>query len=378
MGGQVIRNAAGVQEALQAACNRRELLILATPYLRVDSHFVRLEGNELHVAATMTRDDAMYGLKSNDLHMRFPHHTAFLEGKTELKGFGIAEGRRTLRLAIPATLQDDELRGAYRVDRVGKVTCTYSTRKYDLQTASLTNISTTGARLHAFRDFTEEELRMGDSMSVTIPLLETVRINSPAKVKHIHTRSFGVEFEPPLGGTLLENLSRWIFQKREEDREREARRGVETAAPGEAQRSLANQVTPKRGIVVLSGDAELEGQLREVLEAIQPVSRVPSPGGQGIKEALTLNPALLIVHVASLSLDERRRLKTLLENLSTKVPFILLGTSVDPSALMELGTEVKAACVYQFSAQRGAFFQRLVQGILRRHGAEAGPAPEEG
>ncbi len=377
MGGQVIRNAAGVQEALAAACNRRELLILATPYLRVDSHFVRLEGHELHVAATMTRDDAMYGLKSDDLHLRFPHHTAFLEGKTELLGFGISEGRRTLRLKLPSTLQDDELRGAYRVDRVGKVTCTYSTRKYDLQTASLTNISTTGARLHAFRDFTDEELRLGDSMSVTIPLLETVRINSPAKVKHLHMRSFGVEFEPPLGGTLLENLSRWIFQKREEDREREARRGVETAAPGEAQRSLANQITPKRGIVVLTLDVELERQLREVLESLQPVTRVASPGGQGIKEALALNPALLIVHVTGLSLDERRRLKTLLEGLSAKVPFILLGTAVDPSSLMELGNEVKAACVYQFSAQRGAFFQRLVQGILRRHGAEAGLAPEE-
>lgn len=377
MGGQVIRNAAGVYEALQAACNRRELLILATPYLRVDSHFVRMEGNELHVAATMTRDDAMYGLKSNDLHMRFPHHTAFLEGKVELKGFGISDGRRTLRLSLPGTLQDDELRGAYRVDRVGKVTCTYSTRKYDLQTASLVNISTTGGRLHAFKDLTEDELRMGDSLSVTIPLLETIRVNSPAKVKHLHMRSFGVEFEPPLSGTLLENLSRWIFQKREEDRERESRRGVETAAPGDSQRSLANQLTPKRGIVVLSPDAELEGQLREVLEALQPVARVSSPGGQGIKEALAVNPALVIIHVASLSLDERRRFKTMLEGLAMKVPFILLGTSVDPSALMELGNEVKAACVYQFSAQRGAFFQRLVQGILRRHGTEAGPPAEE-
>ncbi len=377
MGGQVIRNAAGVFEALQAACNRRELLILATPYLRVDSHFVRMEGNEVHVAATMSRDDAMYGLKSNDLRMRFPHHTSFLEGKTELKGFGLSDGRRTLRLVIPGTLQDDELRGAYRVDRVGKVTCTYSTRKYDLQTASLVNISTTGARLHAYKDFTEDELRMGDSMSVTIPLLETIRINSPAKVKHIHMRSFGVEFEPPLGGPLLESLSRWVFQKREEDREREARRGIETVNPGDAQRSLASQLTPKRGIVLLSSDATLEAQLHESLDVLQPVTRVASPGGQGVKEALALNPALLIFHVASLSLDEKRRLKTLLEGLAAKVPFILLGMAVDPSALMELGNEVKAACVYQFSASRGAFFQRLVQGILRRHGAEAGPVPEE-
>ncbi len=376
MTGHVIRNAAGVYEALQSACNRRELLILVTPYLKVESHFVRLEGDEVHVAATMSHDDAMYGLKSSELHFRFPHLTAFLDGKTELKGFGLAEGRRTLRLKIPALLEDDELRGAYRVDRVGKVSCTFSTRKFDLQTGNLVNLSTTGARLLAFRDITEEELRAGDDVSVTIPLLETLRINSPAKVRHVHLRSFGVEFSPPLGGVLLENLSRWIFQKREEDREREARRGVETA--GEAQRSLAAQATPKRGIVLLSGDARLESDLKEVLEVLQPVVRVSSPGSQGVREMLALNPALAILHVPTLGLDDRRRIKTVLEGVTTKVPFILLGTGVEPSVLMEFGTDVKAACVYQFNAQRGMFFQRLVHGILRRHGVEAGVAEEPG
>lgn len=373
MAGQVIRNAAGVQEALQAACNRRELLILVTPYLKVESHFVKLDGQELHVAATMSHDDAMYGLKSSELHFRFPHLTAFLDGRTELKGFGLAEGRRTLRLKVPALLEDDELRGSYRVDRVGKVSCTYSTRKYDIQTANLVNLSTTGARLLAFRDFGEDEMRVGDDVSVTIPLLEALRINSPAKVRHVHLRSFGVEFSPPLGGVLLENLSRWIFQKREEDREREARRGVETA---EVQRALAIQATPRRGIVLLSGDAALEGELREVLEALQPVTRVGSPGGQGVREMLALNPALAIFHVPALGLDDRKRMKTVLEGLASRLPIILLGTGVDPSALMEFGNEVKAACVYQFNAQRGMFFQRLVQGILRRHGLETGPAEE--
>ncbi len=71
MAGNLIRNAESILEIFQRACNRRELLILATPYLRVDSHFVRMEGNEVHVAATMSRDDAMYGLKSNALRMRY-------------------------------------------------------------------------------------------------------------------------------------------------------------------------------------------------------------------------------------------------------------------------------------------------------------------
>src|SRR5262249_34567680 len=154
------------------------------------------------------------------------------------------------------------------------------------------------------------------------------------KVRHTHGRSFGLEFSPPLGGELLNTLNRWIFQKREEDRDREARRGVETAKPGEGQKALAAQVTPPRGIALVGGDEALEAQLREVLASLQPVLRVQGAGGQVLKEALSLNPALIIFHVADLGLDSKRRLKTMLENLSQKCPFVLLGTGVDPSQLM--------------------------------------------
>lgn len=376
MAGHIIRNAAGIEEVLRSACTRRELLILATPYLKVESNFLRMDGGEVHVAATMGRDDAVYGLKSPDLRMRFPHGTVFLEGHTELRGFGLHEGRRTLRLKAPVALQEDELRGAYRVERVGKVTCTWSTRKFDLQTASLVNISTTGARLHAFKDYSDEELRSGDDVSITIPLGEGIRINSPAKVRHVHMRSFGIQFTPPLTGELLAALNRWVFQKREEDRERELRRGVEVRSDTEAARSLLHQVTPARGIALVGGDAALESQLQDALEHVQPVQRVTSTGSQGLKEALALHPVLIILHVADLGLDTRRRLKTMLDGLAQKTPFVLLGTGVDASALMELGTEVKAACVYQFSAQRGPFFQRLIQGVLRRHGVETEPVEE--
>jgi hypothetical protein len=47
---------------------------------------------------------------------------------------------------------------------------------------------------------------------------------------------------------------------------------------------------------------------------------------------------------------------------------MMLGTAeVEMSPLLELGTELKAAATYQWQPGRGAFFQRLVQGILRRH-----------
>ena len=134
MTGNLIRNPETITEIFKRACERRELIILVTPYLRFESSFLRHEGAEFHAAATMGREDAMYGLRSSDLRMRFPHGVSFLEAPTALKGFGIADGRKTLRLAVPEVLHEEDHRGAYRVDRVGRVPVTFSTPKYDLVT----------------------------------------------------------------------------------------------------------------------------------------------------------------------------------------------------------------------------------------------------
>jgi hypothetical protein len=89
-----------------------------------------------------------------------------------------------------------------------------------------------------------------------------------------------------------------------------------------------------------------------------------------MKEALASSPALVCFHIASTGLDERRRLKTLVEMLGTKVPFVFLGTLPDSTPLFDLGTEMRAAAVYDLGSRPGPFFQRLIQGILRRQAAE--------
>jgi hypothetical protein len=98
-----------------------------------------------------------------------------------------------------------------------------------------------------------------------------------------------------------------------------------------------------------------------------------------LKEAFNQKPALVLYHVPSLSLDERRRLKPLVETFQGRVPFLLVGTSVDGGALLELGSELKAAASIVFNPERGTFFQRLIQGILRRtyEGGEGPMAPRE-
>ncbi|WP_306589953.1 PilZ domain-containing protein [Geothrix sp. 21YS21S-4] len=376
MTGHLIRNPETIEEIFKRACDRRELLILVTPYLRFESSFLRLEGGDLQAAATMGREDATYGLRNADLRMRFPHGVSFLEGATQLKGFGIAEGRRSLRLAIPELLQEEDHRKAYRVERVGRVPVTFSTPKYDLVTGTLVDISTTGARVFSTRDFGQGELQPGDDMAVTIPLTEAIRINTRVKVRHVHGRTFGVEYRPQLDERVLHPLSRWVFERREEDLERIARRGVETAAPGEG--GKAEPPRPK-GLVLVSGDGALETCLQNLLGGLQPLRRVASTVS-ALKEALGQNPALILYHLPTLGLDERRRLKAMAELTQGRVPLLLLGTAgVEGGPLLELGGEHKAAVSIVFNPERGTFFQRLVQGVLRRtyEGGESPMAPVE-
>ena len=370
MSSHLIRNPEVVLDIFQRACDRRELIILVTPYLRFESSFLRLGEGEFHAAATMGREDALYGLRSPDLRMRFPHGVSFLEAPTQLRGFGICDGRRSLRLTLPEALLDQDHRGAYRVDRVGRVPVTFSTPKYDLVIGTLVDISTTGARIFSTRDFQDGELVPGQDMAVTINLTETIRINTRVTLRHVQLRTFGVEFRPRLDEDVLHLLSRWVFEKREEDLERLNRRGVETAGASGPNRILSQAPT---GLLLVSGDPHLEEALRNLLGALQPLARV-GPTISALREAYARRPALALLHVPGLSLDARRRLKLLVEPLQGKVPFLLVGTGVEGGALLELGQEVRAAASIVYAPERATFFQRLVQGVLRRT-YEGGESP---
>ena len=377
MAGNLIRNSDTIADIFRRACERRELMILVTPYLRFESSFVKFDGAEVQVVATMGREDATYGLRNSGLKMRFPHGVSFLEAPTELKGFGMHDGRRTLRLALPELLHDEDHRGSYRVDRVGRVPVTFSTPKYDLVMGTLVDVSTTGGRIYSTRDFIEGELEIGAEMAVTIPLTEQIRINTKVKLRHVHGRTFGIEFRPQLDDTLLNPLSRWIFEKREEDLERIARRGVDTAQPG-AQGPKVIATGQPSGLLLISGDTAMEEIMQGLLGGLQPLTRV-APNMAAIKDALNLKPALVLYHLPSLSLDERRRLRPMVEPIQGRVPFILLGTGMEGGALLELGNELKATVSIVFNPERGTFFQRLVQGVLRRtyEGGESPMAPRE-
>ncbi len=368
--GHVGVSAAGeIQGILAQACAHRELMILVTPYLRFESNFLKMEEGALHARVTMGAEDAMFGLRSDDLRFRFPHATRFLEGKTRLLGFGMVEGRRSLKLEIPKALQDDDQREAYRAERVGRIEVTYSTPRFEIRTGLLANLSTTGARIYSTQEKLDVLFEIGNPMTVTIPVADDIKLNCPAVVRWIQGRALGLEFVPILPEPVLTPLSRWVFQRREEDKDR--------------LRSLGAPLSPAPtsgagGLVLVSTSAELEEGLRNYLVDLPPLRRIPLTMA-AVKEVVMAHPALLLFHLPSLGLDERKRLRTLVDVLPPRQPFLLVGTGVEAAGLMELGTELKASAALVLGPKPGPFFQRLIQGVLRRHyeGGEGVLAPRE-
>jgi len=363
-----IKDQSDIRELLVQACVRRELIILATPYLRFESSFVALEENELHVLATMSRDDAAFGLKTSDLKIRFPQGLGFFEASVQLLGLGLHEGRRTVRLSVPRNVQENDQRVAYRVERLGKVEVTFSTPRADLYTATLLDVSTSGARIHTRVDLPEGAMYAGDPIRVSIPLNNDIRIEGGARVRHMRGRSVGLQYQPELGVEVLEPLSRWVFLRREEERERMARR-LEQAVWSEPQGNGIAELS----ILLISADPDLEQELKEALAGVRPLTRL-APAAQALKDALAAKPSLAIFHVGGAGLDERRRLKTLLEIAQRKVPTLLLGTEVDGATLFELASEWKASSAMSWNHGRGPFLERLVRGMIRRH-MDSGEGP---
>jgi len=369
---ETIKKADEIQGILQQACSRRELLILATPYLRFQSAFVGIKDGELHIQATMSREDAMFGLRGPDLDLRFPDGLGFYEAKVEMLGLGMLDGRRTVRLALPRALHEKDQRKSYRAERVGRIVVTYSTLKGDLAQGSLVDISSTGARLHAQRDLDPAHIGPGTTLLLSVPLSQEIQIEARAEVRHVGARSIGLVFRPGLPAAVDQPLSRWIFLRREEERERLAQR------MDVQDRSSRPKALGPTGILLVSNDPELEEALGAFLRPIQPLIRLPF-SAQAVKDALAAGPPLVIFHVHGTNLDERRRTKALVELTAGKVPILILGTQVDGTSLFELSGEWKASSAMVWTPSRGLFLQRLAQGIIRRHtrGGDSPMAPSE-
>ena len=351
MGRYSIQDKHEVRKILRQACARRELLILATPFMHFESTFISLSKDELLVGAAMGEEEATYGLRVADLKVRFPHGTGFLEAQVRMQGLGDWQNTRVVRLTIPETLQDDDHRAAYRVERVEPVEVTYLLPEATPQTGRLRNISTTGLRLELPEAFSASELKIGQILNFSIPLTKEITISHAGRIRYVRGGTLGAEFTPMLDEAVLQPLSRWVFVRKEED---------------QSLREHALKINPDGVLLLVSHQAELEQALAAVLVGLPPIQRV-APNLQALQEGLAQSPSLLILHIDGADLALAPSLRRMAAYLAGHWPFLLLGTGLDNAPLFELGTELKATSSYLLGPTSGTFFHRLVGGILRRH-----------
>ena len=348
--------AAEVRRILEGACFNRELLILSTGRGRFESHFIAVDAGAIHVAPTMSGEDVVYELRSEELGLRFPAGSRFLEGRTRLLGHGMAEGRRTLRMAIPAELLDDENRRGHRVTRTGRVEVSFHTKRFDLRAGQLMDISTGGLRIHAQGLNLEEELTLGDHIAITVPLDSRLRFDAKGVVRWVAGRNVGLEFEPALERGTLNALARWVFLRREEERD-QAQPSVRTP--------VAAPVKAPGDIVLVSANGDLDEPMRDALAGLGNLVRI---GGalQDLKAALAREPAIIMLHAKASGLDDRRRLKAMVEAVDGACITLLLGTDMEPSQLFKLASDLNLPFSFGFRPGVAPFFTRLVRGLINR------------
>jgi hypothetical protein len=201
---------------------------------------------------------------------------------------------------------------------------------------------------------------LDDLIHVAFTLADGIQVNTKVKVRHVREKLLGAEFRPLLEGPLLDNLSRWVFQRREEDVLAQGRVAVAKDAGSAAGEACAE-------LVLVSSSQELQERLAGLLGGALPPLRRVAPTIQSVRDLGPSGKRLVLLHADSATWEARKRLRTLAEALPPALPRVVVGTGLETSVLFELGNEVKAAWTYPLQDGPGTLFQRLLQGIYRKH-----------
>lgn len=360
-----IRNPDAIREVLKHVCYRRGSGVLVTLYAKFECNFIWLEMDVIHLTANITKEDVDFSLKSPDLKMRFAHGDTVLSASTRLLGIGMVQGRKTLRMAIPEALETNDFRESYRVERVGRVVVTFSSRKYELLNGKLINISATGARIMALKEFEEGDVRVDDTIHVTIPLAQGLTIVGKAKVRNVKDQFVGLEFKPKLDSHVLAQLTQWVTQKKAEAMV-PAEEGSKD--PGLVDSDQQEYLVPMGSdpiIALVGGTQELAKALQPMLTGLPPMHRF-SPNVQTMKALGYIPGSLVLYFIASAEHEVRKRARLLLEPLQGKLPVMLLATTVPAKTLNEMAVELKAVSTYVIQPTGNVLFPRVVGGILRQ------------
>ncbi|MDR2561926.1 MAG: PilZ domain-containing protein [Holophagales bacterium] len=356
-----------IRNIIEGACAKKAMLVFVTPYLRLESSFAGISGDEVYASVSSGQRDALYSLRASDVRVRFPHRSGFWEWPAKILGFGSHRNPNVLALGMPKELRENDDRESFRVAVAGNLAATISTPNMEIVSASVLDVSVSGAKLSIGSGGIARVLKWGDMIDLTIPIPGIPTINTKAVVRHMDDFGFGVQYVPRLGKYMLESLVSWVFRKQEEEKERLALFGG-SAEGREGQQTSAKSLECK--VLIVTSDYEAHGAIKDALtDEMALLHSVPSVAS--MKNMLAEMPHLVVLHILGGNLETKRLMKALAALVPKGVPILLLGSDIDSSVLFELGREWGAAVSIGWARERGVLVQRLIVGLLReRFGAE--------
>lgn len=346
--------------ALDEMAERKGFLMVATPYLSFPGRVLERRGGELLVRATMSRDFMLKTLGDQGFRLRMPWGLGMAAAQTRLLGLEEIEGKRVLRVPVPERFVEDEPRRAFRVGSVGQSRAVINPGGDLLLKASLDNLSTHGACLFVTESLPAEGLIVNRPLRFSLVLEQGPSLDLEGRLIQQDGQLLGVAFDPPPSPTTLALLEAWLGPRIDEARRRWENRAELRAMADQAARPR----TLPEGVLLLSRDAGLLAQMGEALGdrlSLRSCGLALAP----LKEALETPPQAIVVPWSGGGLQARHTIRSLAESFPAGTPVVVLGLEADYGG-RDLALELKQATYVAQTTVRGAFFARLLEGLVRK------------
>ena len=228
-----------VGELFSTVTAEREPIIITSNTFKFVSDIMDYDQRVFHLKNTLTRDEVLYQLKGNQIHVQIPYQLTLYAGATTLMGLGMIRNLHTLKFMIPEELHQEEHRGAYRVSNFSEPpSVTFTTDDYEIIKARLKDVSMTGAgiRLDPRWGMANARLRPRTSIMLDIRISPALSIATNGVIRYIDKGKMGVQFKD-LQRDIKEKLFKYVVAKR-----REAQRELI-----KNHRKLSPQSSPREG-----------------------------------------------------------------------------------------------------------------------------------
>lgn len=346
--------------ALEEMAGRKAFLMVATPYISFSARLVECRPGELRLRATLSQDFMLKTLQDQGFRLRIPWGMGIAAAPTRLLGVEEVDGKRVLRVQVPERFAEDEPRRAYRVGAMGQSRAVINPGGDRLLKATLDNLSTHGASLFVTEPLPSEGLIVNRPLRLSLVLEQGPSLDLEGRLIHQDGQLLGVAFEPPPTVMSRAGLDGWLQPRIEEARRQWENR---VALRAQAEQAIRPRSQPE-GVLLLSRDADLLAQMGDMLGerlTLRSCGLALAP----LKEALDTPPQAIIIPWISGGLQARHTLRNLAEAFPAGTPVVVLGLGTDYGG-RELALELKQATYVAWPTAQGAFFARLLEGLIRK------------